>query len=118
MTESSQELNFVIDGKVLRFPALADKENAADRFTLNASSEGQIRLRRVLDAGSRATVSVAGYGQIAELNTGVETTVSSLAKGSLPGVSQIRFSLLGSRKAAVAAEAHCLDHEPIPFESN
>lgn len=116
---STQALNFDIDGKLYGFAVLLDKQATSERYTLNASSEGQSSFRRVLDSGSRASVSIVGYGDSELVGVvGSEPEIPAVSEGSTESVSTTRFSLLGSRKAASVAQAHCLAHEPIPFESD
>ncbi|PID62072.1 MAG: hypothetical protein CSB44_04860 [Gammaproteobacteria bacterium] len=87
---SSDELNWQIGHEYFRYPVVADTEGDNVVLHLVAVRSDREALVTALAGGSRVSLSLPGRG--------------------------VEFSLLGSRRTLVATRAHCLRHEPLPFD--
>jgi hypothetical protein len=98
-----------IDGRELPFPAIVDAaEEAAFRYSYNASILDQTNLLQQLDVGSRLVVMFND-----RQSASVDATTAAVGPDKM-----VSFSLLGSRKSGLAAKALCEAHTPVPLESN
>lgn len=104
----SHAVSLQIDGRELPFPAIVDREEAAFRYSYNATILDQTDLLEQLDVGSRLVVTFSE-----RQSASADVTAAAVAPDRKVG-----FSLLGSRKSGLVARAQCEAHKPVPLESN
>ncbi|NND91300.1 MAG: hypothetical protein HKN42_10585 [Granulosicoccus sp.] len=102
---SGKRVTLMVDTTRVDFPALIDQDEASLRYSYNADSEEQQKLRALLDVSSRATMQW-------EMPDGDATEP---AEADASARHTVTFSLLGSRLSAQSVERHCKSHVPIPF---
>ena len=88
--EDGDVLTLTIDGAGLEWPLLVDGGATETTLWLDGELARRDAVRRRVDAGSRASL-------------------------TLPNTISISFSLLGSRRSIAEVESACLSHEPLPW---
>lgn len=84
-------VTLAIDGNAAGLDLFVDTDESVTTLWMDAAAASRERLRRRIDAGSRAEL-------------------------ELPGGWTIGFSLSGSRRSTAAIETACRTHEPLPYE--
>lgn len=96
-------VRLTIDKVDMDFPAMVDETASSRQYSYNGNHEEQEKLREMLDAASRVSMSW-------------ELAADDTSEDSSPATSPtVMFSLLGSRLSTQAVESLCFKHEPIPY---
>lgn len=95
---------------VQTFPGFVDSLEGFLLYSIMASVDEMDELRRMLDDSPRATINLSSLATRSALDAQSEAATPAETSDS------IVFSLLGSKLATRAAQAHCESHEPVAFQ--
>ena len=91
----------------MQFDGLIDGTDEYLSYGIAASSDLQNQLRKDIDVASRIGFQI--------IVPEVESQTSTAEFSAADSADSIVFSLLGSRRATLVAEAHCKAHKPLEF---
>ena len=126
LSAETARLEITLDAERVLFEGVVDEVGEFLTYTIAASSDEQVQLRRKIDFASRisfqvlssdakATAPVGQYLQIDNAIANVPVAGRDVSEFDRDEAYKIEFSLLGSRLATLSAEKFCKGHKPLAF---